>query len=258
MRKRLQAVWVIFTTWGPCLLITMLFGSLGALASILRIKSVARRCIHWWGTWNCWALQIKPQLSQSSQADWAGQLTQLKQGVMIANHASNLDIIIIAALAPFDIRILAKYSLFKIPCLGWYLSACGHIPVYRGAQKHLNETKGRQAIQKALDEGATLFFFPEGTRSKDGQLKPFKSGAFIAAEQHQLITYPIVVSGTSQLLRSGSRLIHHDPLSPCAIHFLPELESIQNSVEENLDFKVRVQMAKERAEQLYQESFTQD
>ena len=257
MSARLRVVWVLLTTWGPCLLITAFFGGLGALAAIFRIKIVASRCIHWWATWCCRALRLKPRVSQSIEADWASHIGQLKQGVMIANHASHLDIIIIASLAPFDIRILAKHSLFKIPFLGWYLGAAGHIPVYRGAHKHLNETKGREAIQRAINEGATLFFFPEGTRSKDGQIKSFRSGAFIVAEQHGLITYPILIRGTSDLLRSGGRVIHHDPLHPSAIHFLPALAPIQDNHEEVIDFKTRVYMAKERAEQLYQESFTE-
>ena len=115
MIARLRVIWVLLITWGPCLLITAFFGGLGALAAIFRIKIVASRCIHWWGAWCCWALRLKPQVSQSIEADWASHIGQLKQGVMIANHASHLDIIIIASLAPFDIRILAKHSLFKIP-----------------------------------------------------------------------------------------------------------------------------------------------
>ena len=67
-------------------------------------------------------LRLKPELSAAAQATWAQNLGDLQQGVMIANHASHLDIILIAALAPFDIRILAKASLFKVPF--WLVFKC--------------------------------------------------------------------------------------------------------------------------------------
>ncbi|MAD60030.1 MAG: hypothetical protein CMH49_00770 [Myxococcales bacterium] len=262
MIQKLKEAWIYLSTWGPFALITMIFGSLGVLTSVLRLRSVAKRCIHWWAKASCWVLRLKPKLSLDSQVSWAYHLRELKQGVMIANHASHLDIILIAALAPFDIRILAKASLFKVPFLGWYLSSCGHIPVYRGQQKHLNESKGREAIKKALKEGATLLYFPEGTRSHNGQLKSFRSGAFVVAEQHGLTTYPLVVKGTSHLLRSGSRIIHHDAQLPCVIHFLPELAPLgqraQDPQQKPLSLAERVKQAKARAEGVYQEAFTQD
>ncbi len=264
MIQKLKEAWIYLSTWGPFAVITIACGSLGVLSSAVGLRSVAKRCIHWWAKGSCWVLNLKPELSADSNADWAKSLGDLKQGIMIANHASHLDIILIAALAPFDIRILAKSSLFKVPFLGWYLRACGHIPVYRGAQKHLNESKGREAIKKAIQEGATLFFFPEGTRSRDGTLKPFRSGAFVVAEQYELMTYPLLVKGTSRLLRSGSRIIHHDADRPCAIHFLPTLAPLGQKAEGSspsqnaLDLSERVKEAKARAEQVYQEAFTQD
>ena len=262
MLQKLREAWVYLSTWGPFALITIGCGSLGVLSASLRLNSVAKRCIHWWAKWSCWVLGLKPELSADAQATWAQNLGDLQQGIMIANHASHLDIILIAALAPFDIRILAKASLFKVPFLGWYLSACGHIPVYRGQQKHLNKTKGRDAVEKAIEDGATLFYFPEGTRSRNGQLKSFRSGAFVVAEQHGLTTYPLLVKGTSRLLRSGSRIIHHDPQKPCAIHFLPELaplgDKASNPSTDPLVLTELIKQAKARAEGVYQEAFTQD
>jgi 1-acyl-sn-glycerol-3-phosphate acyltransferase len=262
MLKRLHATWTYVSTWGPFALITIYCGGLGAIASVLRVKSVSRRCLHWWAKWTCRSLGLTPLITYDQGADWARDLAHLRQGVMIANHASHLDIILIAALAPLDIRILAKSSLFKVPFLGWYLRACGHIPVYRGAQRHLNKTIGQEAIKRAIAEGATLFFFPEGTRSKDGLLRPFKSGAFMVAERYQLITYPIFVSGTSLLLRSGGRVIHKDSDTPCTIKFLPELCPLiaaESEEQQEVDSVIeeRAQESKERAERLYQEAFTQ-
>lgn len=255
MIKRLRNGWIYLTTWGPFAAITIFCGGLGVIASFLRIKSVAKRCLHWWAKASCWSLGLKPELSLGEGAEWAQNLHNLKQGVMIANHMSHLDIILIAGLAPFDMRILAKSSLFKVPFLGWYIKACGHIPVFRGEKRHLNQTVGRAAIKSAIESGATLFIFPEGTRSKDGQLKSFRSGAFLISEQHHLTIYPILVRGTSQLLRAGGRVIHKDPQVPCELTFLPALTPI--SAEGTSDVDEQVQLSKERAERLYQEAFTQ-
>ena len=263
MLRRVRNGWVYLTTWGPFAVITIFFGSLGVIAAFLRIKSVAKRCLHWWAKASYRSLGLSPKLYFTDGSSWAKSLDHLSQGVIIANHMSNLDILLIAGLAPFDMRILAKSSLFKVPFLGWYISICGHIPVFRGDQRHLNQSIGRAAIQSALEEGATLFIFPEGTRSKDGQLKSFRSGAFVIAEQHDLTLYPILVQGTSRLLRAGGRVIHKDPNEPCTLTFLPELPplsiSLSNNQEERegLSESERITQSKERAERLYQEAFTQ-
>ena len=263
MLRRVRYGWVYLTTWGPFAVITICCGSLGVIAAVLRVKSIAKRCLYWWAKASCWSLGLKPDMMIAEGATWPSSLNELGQGVMIANHMSHLDILMIASLAPFDMRILAKSSLFKVPFLGWYIRACGHIPVFRGERRHLNKTIGRTAIQSAIDAGATLFIFPEGTRSKDGQLKPFRSGAFVIAAQHDLTLYPILVRGTSQLLRAGGRVIHKDPNVPCTLTFLPEFSSSslcegQARVgDEELSEEEKVKRIKAHAEGLYQEAFTQ-
>ena len=246
MLWRLKSAWIILRTWVPFLFFTIGFGLVGMVAGILHWRWLASRCMHWWAKASCLALGIKVRLVKHEKADWADNLEHLTRGVIICNHASHLDILMIMAQAPLELRCYAKSSLFKLPFLGWYLTVCGHIPVFKGSQRHLNMTRGLEITQKALDEGANLLFFPEGTRSKTGEVTSFKRGAFQTAERHNLIIYPLVLVGSSELLRPGSYLIHGEVTRPCELHLLPALSPIQAD-KTQLPLEERVTLSLERS-----------
>lgn len=146
-----------------------------------------------------------------------------KQAVFIANHISSLDIFIIGAHLEHDYRWLAKASLFKAPLIGWHLSIAGHIPVYRGKNRQRNkELKDR--IHKVVEQGASLFFFPEGTRSTDGKLKKFKKGAFVYALQENLPIVPLVLRGTGNLTKNEVWDLDDDKSKVCSVTVLPPVE----------------------------------
>ena len=115
MRERFWAGWVLLTSWGPFILVTVFYGGLALPCSLLGFKTIAKNCIYWWSKASCRILDLNPKVVSVEGATWGQDFKALKQGVMIANHASHLDIILICSLAAFDMRILAKSSLFKIP-----------------------------------------------------------------------------------------------------------------------------------------------
>ncbi|MCA9528213.1 MAG: 1-acyl-sn-glycerol-3-phosphate acyltransferase [Myxococcales bacterium] len=154
----------------------------------------------------------------------AEHLEGVEQAVFIANHLSFLDILAIGAVLPHDYRWLAKASVFKVPMLGWHLKASGHIPVYRGAEKHRNADIG-QRMQAVVEEGASLLFFPEGTRSEDGHLQPFRMGAFMAAVNAGLPVVPLVLRGTHEMLQKGSFHFHPIQDRPVTVKVLPSLHA---------------------------------
>ena len=89
---------------------------------------------------------------------------------------------------------MAKHDLFPIPFLGWHMSLAGYIPLKRD-----NVESGKNAVFKARDwlkKGVSVLFFPEGTRSPDGEIKELKAGAFRLAQQEKLKVLPIVINGT--------------------------------------------------------------
>jgi len=114
--------------------------------------------------------------------------------VVVANHQSMLDILLLSRL-PREMKWMAKESLFRVPWLGWMFSLAGDIPVRRG-----DPESGSAAVRRAhhyLAHGMSVMIFPEGTRSQDGALRPFKTGAFRLAIEAGVPVLPVAVSGTA-------------------------------------------------------------
>jgi 1-acyl-sn-glycerol-3-phosphate acyltransferase len=95
--------------------------------------------------------------------------------VVVSNHESNADPFLVSFL-PGEMKCLGKASLFRIPVVGWMMRMAGDIPVERGDSDAARAAMG--VCARWLDRGVPVMLFPEGTRSKDGQLLPFKDGAF--------------------------------------------------------------------------------
>jgi 1-acyl-sn-glycerol-3-phosphate acyltransferase len=121
--------------------------------------------------------------------------------VYVANHQSQADIISVFLLSR-QFRWLAKASLFKIPFLGWAMTAAGYVPVNRGDRR--SHVECMKKARDHLSKGTSMLFFPEGTRSKDGKLQDFKSGAFRLARDAKVPIIPITLQGADDLLPKGS------------------------------------------------------
>jgi len=123
--------------------------------------------------------------------------------VFMCNHQSQLDIPVLEKiLKPYNIRFLAKKSLFDIPFFGWGIRALGYVPVEREDPKE--GLKSLLACVEKLKEGVSLVIFPEGTRSKTGELLPFKIGGFLIPLKARVPVCPIALWGTKDLLPKGS------------------------------------------------------
>jgi 1-acyl-sn-glycerol-3-phosphate acyltransferase len=117
--------------------------------------------------------------------------------VMVANHQSFLDILVLFRLF-VHFKWVSKIEIFSVPLIGWNMSLNRYIRLRRGDRESIREMM--TASEAALAGGSSIMMFPEGTRSADGRLKPFKSGAFVLAKRMNLPLLPIVVRGTSQAL----------------------------------------------------------
>jgi 1-acyl-sn-glycerol-3-phosphate acyltransferase len=121
--------------------------------------------------------------------------------VVVANHQSFLDIFLLSNL-PREMKWVAKKSLFKIPWIGWAFWLVGDIAVERGDAASALEVMAK--ARRYLENGMSVMLFPEGTRSRDGKMLPFKAGAFKLAIEAGVPVLPIAVSGTAQGMPKGT------------------------------------------------------
>ncbi|MDQ6758787.1 MAG: 1-acyl-sn-glycerol-3-phosphate acyltransferase, partial [Acidobacteriota bacterium] len=122
--------------------------------------------------------------------------------VFASNHLSYMDTPVALANIPVEFRFLAKKGLFKIPFLGYHLARAGHIPVPREDPRAAVKTLSI-AAQAVRDRGISLLIFPEGGRSKDGQLHEFKEGAAYIAIKAGVPIVPVALVGTQEVLPFG-------------------------------------------------------
>lgn len=122
--------------------------------------------------------------------------------VVVANHESQADPFLLSFL-PWDMRWVAKEELFKQPLSGWALRACGDIPLRRGEGDSVRSCLAE--CERALLGGISVMMFPEGTRSPDGNLLPFKNGAFDLAVRTGVPILPIALAGTRAMRPKHSK-----------------------------------------------------
>lgn len=119
--------------------------------------------------------------------------------VFASNHQSIYDIPVIFSSLPHSLRIIAKASLGQFPFIGWHLKWAGHLLLHR-------DDRGAEVLKKMqamISDRASLIIFPEGTRSTDGAVGPFKGGVFLMAIDSGLPVVPLSVSGTLHVMLRG-------------------------------------------------------
>lgn len=140
--------------------------------------------------------------------------------ILCANHQGLFDIFSLMSGIDLPLRFVSKPSYFKIPIIGGGMRGAGHIEVTR-----TDRVKDRQtldALVRLVRNGATIVMFPEGTRTRDGRVGPFKYGAFYVSVHSGIPILPITIEGSFERWKKGERLpnpgtIHitvHDPIEP--------------------------------------------
>jgi 1-acyl-sn-glycerol-3-phosphate acyltransferase len=141
--------------------------------------------------------------------------------VFAANHQSIYDIPIVFASLPYQLRIVAKDSLGRIPFLGWHLRRTGHLLVDRSKP-------GAAVVKKMarlVGERRSLIVFPEGTRSVDGTVARFKGGSFMLALEAGVPIVPVSIAGSRHVMRKGRLMVCpgevtvtvHSPIETAAV-----------------------------------------
>ena len=131
--------------------------------------------------------------------------------VYASNHTSYMDTPVVFASLPFQFRILAKKELWSLPFIGWYLARSGQMPIDTENPRSTLSSLSKAAA--ALKAGMPLFVFPEGSRTPDGELREFLSGAAFLAIRAQVPLVPIALKGVYDLLPIHTKHFYPGPVT---------------------------------------------
>lgn len=192
---------------------TVLIGSLCILLCLVVSPATAGR---WCG--RAWARLNAVAALMSVSVEGAQHIDAGRSYVVVANHQSQLDILVIYGWLDMDFRWVMKQELRRVPVLGICCEKLGHIYIDRSDSSAAISAINR--AKKNISGGTSIFFFPEGTRSRDGNLLPFKKGAFRLAAGLQMPILPVSIAGTHSMLPPGTlrlrpgraRLVIHPPI----------------------------------------------
>jgi 1-acyl-sn-glycerol-3-phosphate acyltransferase len=140
--------------------------------------------------------------------------------VIVSNHQGSGDIMMAFTL-DHHFKWISKAANFYVPFMGWFMYHAGYIPLVRGRRNSIEQCMAR--AQEYLNMGVSVLFFPEGTRSLDGVVKPFKKGAFKLAIDAGVDILPMAINGTLDALPKNTwkfsdeyvtmRILVGDPIS---------------------------------------------
>jgi len=212
---------------GPVALVATLVGSAGILllSPFVSPSTLSRVIAGSWARIVAWVTPMPVRVEGREHVD------PDRSYVVVSNHQSHFDILVLYGWLGVDIRWVMKQELRSIVGLGAACAALGHIYIDRS--DHQAATRSLKAARERISGGTSVIFFPEGTRSDDGRLRRFKKGAFRFAIDAGLPILPVTVDGTCEVLparrydlRPGrARLVIHEPIptNGLATSDLPEL-----------------------------------
>jgi 1-acyl-sn-glycerol-3-phosphate acyltransferase len=156
--------------------------------------------------------------------------------VFAANHISNVDPLAFIPAIPRRVSILVKQELFRVPILSAAMRLAQFVPVDR-ADPEAAAASVDVAVA-ILRGGLSFAVYPEGTRSPDGRLRPFKKGAFVLAIETGVPMVPVSISGAQHLMRKGEWSIHPGDVT---VRFGPAVNAAEYSMDRRVDLLARVE-----------------
>lgn len=198
--------WLTWVVFDPLIaLVTTLFGCVSLLTSFWDRSGLwQHRVARLWAR-SLLGITFSPVTVLGSE-----HLRGLGTSVFASNHLSYMDTPVLFAHLPFQFRILAKQSLWKIPFIGWHLHRSGQVAVDQSTTRASIASLSRGAA--ALKAGTPLLLFPEGGRTPDGRTGPFLSGAAFMAIRAQVPLVPLTLVGTYELLPMHTYALRPRPL----------------------------------------------
>ncbi len=188
---------------------TVVHATAAVVAGLLRVPNRRGGVYDWAGT--DWARDILRAAGTPVLAEGLEHIPRDQLVIYASNHSSMFDIWALFATLPGSVRFVAKQELFKIPLLGGAMRAVGHIPIDRAARKKSFEAYAEAA--RTIQRGtSSILVFPEGTRSRTGELLPFKNAPFGLAIAAQVPIVPVYVHHTFEILPKGAWRLRPQPI----------------------------------------------
>src|SRR3984885_1608034 len=156
--------------------------------------------------------------------------------IFAANHVSNMDPLAFVPAIPRRVGLLVKSELFRVPILAKAMRMAGFVPVERE-----NREAAAGSVDEALKylkEGLSFAVYPEGTRSRDGHMLPFKKGTFLMAVRAKVPIVPVSIVGAQDFMRKGEWAVRPGEVS---IRYGPTIDASAYSVDQPIIFPARVE-----------------
>jgi 1-acyl-sn-glycerol-3-phosphate acyltransferase len=191
---------VIRTVWAYLFasLATLVFGSVVVVSSALRVKGR----IYSWASRN-WSRALLFGSASGVRVHGFDRVDWSRPHVLVTNHTGSFEILALAVTIPVPFRFVVKRELERVPVFGTAWKHAGHISIDRSNRQGAVESL-RQASEVIRREGGIIIVFPEGTRSRTGELQPFKKGAFLLAIEAGVPIIPTIVTGSARIHSAGS------------------------------------------------------
>lgn len=158
-----------------------------------------------WGNIALWANRVKVRVEGLQHVPGQGPY------VFMSNHQGSYDIFALLGHLPFQFKWLAKKEIFSIPILGWAMKATGYIFIDRQGTRET--VKAMKNAAEKIHEGMSVLIFPEGSRSPDGSIQPFKKGGFTLAIKSKVPIIPVAITGSREIIQKGKLSVYPGSIS---------------------------------------------
>jgi 1-acyl-sn-glycerol-3-phosphate acyltransferase len=206
--------------WSCIVLDTLILGILVLIAYLFdRSGRTGHRIARRWAKVALLASGVKVRVEGLEQIEGKGPY------IFMSNHQGGYDIFALQGHLPFDFKWLAKKELFSIPVLGWAMAAAGYIAIDREGTR--DTVKAMNEAAQKIHDGMSVIIFPEGTRSLDGLIQPFKKGGFTLAIKSKVPIVPMAIVGSREIMPKGRFTVNPGKI---AIRIGPTIETHELSL----------------------------
>jgi 1-acyl-sn-glycerol-3-phosphate acyltransferase len=212
--ERLRDLAVSLWSWAVIALSATAFGILAILTSWVPPRGSVYL---FWA--RAWARTILFLTGVPATIEGADEAAALPQAIYMSNHESGIDILLLLLTIRQDVRFLAKRSLFWVPFMGWSMWLAGFVAVDRRRTDKARDVLSE--LDRSLARGMSILVFPEGTRSRDGTLGPFKKSGFLTALKSGVPIVPVCVSGARAVLGAQGMIVRRGPVRARVGHPIP-------------------------------------